>query len=620
MMNTGWGGWRRHALVLSLCVAAAGVTSWRVARTEATPIEVRLAAGEAAPAMTGAAETAVSITADGRAVVYTAERVDESGAAHDVLVLRQMVTGTDQTLLVAAPGAEARSPFFSDDGRSVGFIDRGRLMTMPAQGGAVVERCTCDASAAGSALWLRSGAIVYHAGGRLRVVEPDGRRRDLTRPNALVGEREHLGPAVLPDEETVLYTVVNRDATTVVRAVNLRTGRERVVVSGGMFARYAGGGHLLYVDAESQLHVADLESDTLRPSRDMPLAGRRVHASSRGGASFAVSRTGTIVYAPAVDDAATGLALSWVSRDGVQHASGLPLEPYALARISPRGDAVAIEVRAADFNIWLWDLATNALTPQTTGRRNTFPTWLPDGRSLLMYSSSPENAGGIQRLWLDGSRRVTPVAAPVELTGIYAVAPDGRLGVFRSERPGQHLRAMSPDGGAVSPLTQGPGRESAADLSPDGRWMVYDASPRGGVAAASTSEVFVQPFPDQSPSRLQISVGGGSRPLWSRDGTEIIYVNDTNQLMRVPVTGAERPTFGRPTPVFSDPSVTAGWYFGLGRRSFDLTSDGSRFLVVTSSVATLSRRPSELVVASNWLQHEHGPWRRLMDAVRRRAE
>ena len=542
------GRWRAGALV-ALCGLAAITAAawWRATATPAgAPLDVRIAAAGGGTAMTGAGETSVSISPDGRVVVYTTERYETTSPAREALIVRQLETGVEQTLVTAAPGAEARSPFFSDDGRSVGFIDRGRLMMVPVQGGAAVELCACEASPAGSALWLRTGAIVYHARGRLRLLETNGSRRDLTRPDAIAGERDHLGPAALPDQDTVLYTVVNRDATTVVKAVNLRTGREKVLVSGGMFARYAGSGHLLYVDAASLLHVADLDLDTLKLSGDAPIAGRHVHANSRGGASFAVSGSGTIVYAPAVEAASTGLVLAWVTRDGRQQASGLPPGPYAVARISPTGDAVAIEVRKDDFNIWLWNLATNALIPQTTGPRNTFPAWMPDGRSLLMYSSPQENTGVVLRLWLDGSGRVTPVTAPVALTGIYAVAPDGRLGVFRSERPGQHLRAMSPDGGEVSRLTQGPGRETAADLSPDGRWMVFDASPRGGREAASSSEVFVQPFPDASSAPRQISTGGGSRPLWSRDGREIIYVDRQNHLMRVEVTGGNPPSSAAP--------------------------------------------------------------------------
>jgi len=620
MMRALSGRWRAGALV-ALCGLAATTAAawWRAAATPAgAPLEVRIAAAGGGTAMTGAGETSVSISLDGRVMVYTTERHETASPARDALIVRQLETGVEQTLFTAASGAEARSPFFSDDGRSVGFVDRGRLMTVPAQGGSAVELCACGASAGGSALWLRNGTIVYHASGRLRVLEPNGRRRDLTRLNTIAGERDHLGPAVLPDEDTVLYTVVHRDATTEVKAVSLGTGTERVLVSGGMFAQYAGGGHLLYVDTASRLHVADLDLGTLRLSGDAPLADRRVHANSRGGASFAVSRTGTLVYAPAVDATSTGLVLSWVTRGGQQQASGLPVGPYTVPRISPTGDTVAIEVWNETTSIWVWNLATNALAPQAAGAGTAFPTWMPDGRSLLMLTA-PEQRGLIQRLWLDGSGRVTPIAAPVALTGIYAVAPDGRLGVFRSERPGQHLRAMSPEGGAVSPLTQGQGLETAADLSPDGAWMVYDASPVGGRSAAQASEVFVQPFPGESSPRQQISIGGGSRPLWSRDGTEIIYVNYKNQLMRVAVTGGADPGFGGPTPVFADPAVSADWYFGLGRRSFDLTRDGSRFLVLTPSIASVSRRPSSLVVASNWLRHAHRPWTRLMNVVRRRA-
>lgn len=613
------GGWRAGALAALCCAtAAAGVAWWRTSTLPpALPTEVRLDPSVATRPMTGMAESTVAITADGRAIVYSAERVDPDGVARDLLVLRRLDTGADHTLVTAPGGAEARSPFFSDDGQWVGFHDRGRLMKVSVQGGQPLELCACGASAAGGALWLRDGGIVYHTGGRLRLLHPDGSGRDLTRRNTIAGERDHLAPASLPDQDTIMFTVVNRDGTSAVRTVNLRTGRERVLIAAGMFARYAGNGHLLYVDGDSEIHVADLDLDGLRVYGDARV-DRLVHASSRGGTSFAVSQTGTLVYSPAVDVAANGLVLAWVTRDGRQQPTGVPPGPYAVARISPAGDQVALEVRHTDFTIWLWNLATNALTRQTRGPRDAFPTWMPDGRSLLVHASHG-NSSSIDRIWLDGSGRVTQLPAPVQLTGIYDVSPDGRRGVFRSERPGVRLRLMSTDGGPVSTLTEGPGRQTAAALSPDGRWMVFDASPRGGRGALQEAEVFVQPFPATTPARQQISVGGGSRPLWSRDGREIIYVDRKNHLMRVEVSGTDRPVFGAPTPLFTDPSVTADWYFGLGRRSFDLTADGSRFLVISSSVASVPRQPSSVIVVSDWLRHPHRPWTGLVQALRRRA-
>ena len=69
-----------------------------------------------------------------------------------------------------------------------------------------------------------------------------------------------------------------------------------------------------------------------------------------------------------------------------------------------------------------------------------------------------------------------------------------------------------------------------AELSPDGRFLAYTSNESG------TDEVFVRPFPALESRRWQVSSGGGSRPLWSRDGSEIFFLDGRNHLTAAPVT------------------------------------------------------------------------------------
>ncbi len=173
---------------------------------------------------------------------------------------------------------------------------------------------------------------------------------------------------------------------------------------------------------------------------------------------------------------------------------------------------------------------------------------------------------------------------------------------------------MSPDGGVVTAVTSGPEREQAAALSPDGTWLAYDATLRDEAASATNvPEVFVRPFLDASAARRQISTAGGSRPLWSRDGREIFYLDASHRLMRVAVTAANPLAFGVPAPFFDDVTATDDWFVALGRRTFDLTPDGSRFLVITSRVEQPAARPTDVVISTGWLQHVHWPWMQVWD-------
>ena len=92
----------------------------------------------------------------------------------------------------------------------------------------------------------------------------------------------------------------------------------------------------------------------------------------------------------------------------------------------------------------------------------------------------------------------------------------------------------------VTPLVQSPFAERNGIVSPDGRWLAYEANDSGQF------EIYVRPFPDVNSGRWQVSTGGGTRPLWAPNGQELFYVSPAGALMRV---GVERgPSWAATTP------------------------------------------------------------------------
>ncbi len=61
-----------------------------------------------------------------------------------------------------------------------------------------------------------------------------------------------------------------------------------------------------------------------------------------------------------------------------------------------------------------------------------------------------------------------------------------------------------------------------AKISPDGKWLAYELEESG------VSEIYVSPFPDVEADRWKVSTAGGGRPVWSRDGAELIYRHDAD--------------------------------------------------------------------------------------------
>ena len=112
----------------------------------------------------------------------------------------------------------------------------------------------------------------------------------------------------------------------------------------------------------------------------------------------------------------------------------------------------------------------------------------------------------------------------------------------------------------VRPLVQTTFNELNGEISPDGRWLAYESNESG------QEEIYVRPFPNVNGGRWQISVGGGTRPLWARSGKEIFYLGGASgAMMSVPVEGGSTFRGGNPTRLFE------GRYFESTGRTYDVS-------------------------------------------------
>jgi Tol biopolymer transport system component len=128
----------------------------------------------------------------------------------------------------------------------------------------------------------------------------------------------------------------------------------------------------------------------------------------------------------------------------------------------------------------------------------------------------------------------------------------------------------------------------AVRFSSDGRWIAYDLDESG------RREVYVVSVPDGQ-ARVQISSAGGVDPRWSRDDREILYRAFDGQIMSVEIESNGVLRAGTPRPLFRLPEGASSW---------DVSSDGERFLV---NVPVIKSSSVPLSVVVNWstaLQHE----------------
>jgi serine/threonine-protein kinase len=145
----------------------------------------------------------------------------------------------------------------------------------------------------------------------------------------------------------------------------------------------------------------------------------------------------------------------------------------------------------------------------------------------------------------------------------------------------------------AEPLLRTRFEERNAEVSPTGGWVAYESDMSGRF------EVYVRPFPDVNGGRWQISAGGGNRPLWAPDGDELFYLGADGALMRVAVdAGGESWNASNPERLLPSRYFTSG---GIAR-TYDVSRDGGRFLMIKQTGRDQNGPPPQIVVVQDWLE------------------
>jgi Tol biopolymer transport system component len=141
-------------------------------------------------------------------------------------------------------------------------------------------------------------------------------------------------------------------------------------------------------------------------------------------------------------------------------------------------------------------------------------------------------------------------------------------------------------------LVETPGEERNGDISPDGRWLAYEAE---NTTRPGQIDVFVRPFPDVGRGLWQVTRDGGTFPLWARNGRELFFVAPGGAMMAVPIdpSGATWKA-GSPVKLFEGRYAIREGSLG---RPYDVAPDG-RFLMFKN---VPGEHASQFVIVQNWL-------------------
>jgi Tol biopolymer transport system component len=180
--------------------------------------------------------------------------------------------------------------------------------------------------------------------------------------------------------------------------------------------------------------------------------------------------------------------------------------------------------------------------------------------------------------------------------GLTGISPDGQTLVYTNVIVNaSHWEVMgapadgSSDGTA---LVSGPFRQGSGTISPDGRWLAYRSDESGDF------EIYVQPFPGPG-SKYAVSIGGGTAPTWSRDGSELFYRDSQGMMVAVTVSPGAGSPVGTRTPLFPASAYVNG---GASFAEHDVAPDGRFLMMKMAGTSTADGAAPQIRIVLNWFE------------------
>jgi serine/threonine protein kinase len=454
---------------------------------------------------------------------------------YGILWVRDLRTGKVQKLEAAG---DAAFPFWSPDGRQLGFFSGGKMKKVALEGGPV--QVLCDAPEGRGGSWSPRGVIIFTP--RINdaiysVSEGGGAPQKLT--DAKPGWT-HRNPYFLPDGEHFLFIVHDAEnmPTGALYAASIRGGAPKLVLDRASNVQYARG-HLLYL-REGNLVAQPFDPGSLKLSGvPVPVAEkldyygpRDLAAFTAAGGALAYRQADILPSQPVLVDA-SGKELQRLGQPGV----------YLNVGVSPDGSKLGLvrELDTSHSDLWIVDLKRNTMSRATFAEAPVVGFAFSHDGSRVAVGTGPGAAhdGWIQSVNSSGILEKLPV--PAAWTSMSDWSSDGRylFATVQNNLTREDIYYMDLEGDRqFKPFLQTPRAESGPELSPNGKWLAYVSDESG------QPEVYVMAFPGPG-GKWQISSDQGSSATWSSDGKQL-YFRCGSKLLRAAIQDQDSFQFSSP--------------------------------------------------------------------------
>ena len=530
----------------------------------------------------------VIVSSDGTKVAFVA-----TSAKGPTLWVRSLADDDARPL----SGTENASyPFWSPDGKHLGFFANGKLKTVDVAGG--LPEVVADAPIGRGGSWADDGFILFTpvGGGTVhRVSSTGGEAKAITKLDSIRAEDAHYWPSALPGGSSFLFfarSTQPENSGIYLGHVDGSAPPQRVLasLSSGMLATEPGTGatFLMWV-REDELLAQPFDTGTGKLSGEARRIASGVRVESSQRLTFAsVSRTGVVAWAPAN---AANAVLSLYDRAG-RRLRALDVPPGKLDQpaLSPDGRRLAfLKDEKGVGAVFVHDLRSGATRQVSTSPNySEQPTWSPDGRSLL-HVSNDDGRLQVFRVPLDEGARPGVVPAPNNQSEVFETL-DHRYLFYtgRGKDTGPDAMVM-PLFGPENPITLSatPAIETILGASADGKLLLITSGQSGRSAVirrvmsqgGSLALGGAYTLPEDALSIVRL------RP----DGREVFYAGADGWLKSLSLTPTgDSLTLGAPQVLFKLPLIVYG--------AFSPSSDGQRFVIAETPFAA----GQTLKILTNW--------------------